>query len=136
MHRQRPVAGNDFARLLQRNDFDAVLERYELLQLQAGDAAVAAARAEILAYARRLISAGRYSLAEQLLQKFLVTAYRDVEARVLLAEAYQGQGDFLAAIDQLLRGQGLCLSPGHAAAHQRTYSIHGGRTGAVTETQA
>ena len=105
------VAGNDFARLLQRNDFDAVLERYESLQLQAGDAAVAAARAEILAHARRLISAGRHSLAEQLLQKFLLTAYRDVEARVLLAEAYQGQGDILAAIDQLYEARGYAYRP-------------------------
>ena len=106
-----PGTGGDIARPLQRNDFDAVLERYELLQLQAGDAAVAAARAEILAYARRLISEGRYSLAEQLLQKFLVTAYRDVEARVLLAEAYQGQGDFLAAIDQFYEARGYAYRP-------------------------
>jgi len=103
--------GDDITRLLQRNDFDAVLERYESLQRQAGDAAVAAARAEILAHARRLISEGRYSLAEQLLQKFLVTVYRDVEARVLLAEAYQGQGDFLAAIDQLYEARGYAYRP-------------------------
>ena len=104
-------AGDDIVRLLQRNDFDAVLERYESLQLQAGDAAVAAARAEILAHARRLISEGRYSLAEQLLEKFLLTAYRDVEARMLLAEAYQGQGDFLAAIDQLYEARGYAYRP-------------------------
>lgn len=104
-------AGDDSARLLQRNEFDAVLEHYESLQRQADDAAVAAARTEILTYARRLISEGRYRLAEQLLQQFLVSAYRDVAARVLLAEAYQGQGDLLAAIDQLYEARGYAYRP-------------------------
>ena len=73
---------DDIATLLQRNDFDAVMERYELLQGQASDTAVANARVQILALARQLIEGRRFSLAEQLLQRFLVTAYRDVEAPV------------------------------------------------------
>ena len=73
---------DDIATLLQRNDFDAVMERYELLQGQASDTAVANARVQILALARQLIEGRRFSLAEPLLQRFLVTAYRDVEAPV------------------------------------------------------
>lgn len=56
-------------------------------------------RTQILVYARRLNAERRFGLAEQLLQAFLVAAYRDVEARVLLAEAFRGQNDFHAAID-------------------------------------
>jgi clan AA aspartic protease (TIGR02281 family) len=106
-----PGHGDDLTRLLQRNDFAAVMERYESLQRQAGDAAVADARTQILAYARRLIGERRFTLAEQLLQQFLVAAYRDVEARVLLAEAFQGQDDVLAAIDQLYEARGYAYRP-------------------------
>ncbi len=106
-----PGTADDTVRLLQRNEFDAVLERYELLQRQADDTVAAAARTDILTHARRLISEGRYHLAEQLLQQFLVTAYRDVEARTLLAEAYQGQGDLRAAIDQLYEARGYAYRP-------------------------
>ncbi|MEN8107499.1 MAG: TIGR02281 family clan AA aspartic protease [Pseudomonadota bacterium] len=102
---------DDMVNLLQRNDFDAVLERYESLQLQAGEAAVADARTQILSHARRLIEDRRFSLAEQLLQRFLVAAYRDVEARVLLAAAYRGQQDFHAAIDQLYEARGYAWRP-------------------------
>jgi clan AA aspartic protease (TIGR02281 family) len=105
------ATGEGIVPLLQRNDFDAVLDRYESLQRQGGDAVVAAARADILAHARRLIGKGRYPLAEQLLQQFLLTAHRDVEARLLLAEAYQGQGDLLAAIDQLYEARGYAYRP-------------------------
>ena len=80
--------------LLQRNDFDAVMDRYEALQLQADEAAVADARIQILAHTRQLIADRRFILAEQLLQHFLVAAYRDVEARILLAAAYHGRRTF------------------------------------------
>jgi clan AA aspartic protease (TIGR02281 family) len=72
---------------------------------------VADARARILAHARQLIEGLRFSLAEQLLQGFLVTAYRDVEARILLAAAYRGQEDFQAAIDQLYEARGYAYRP-------------------------
>jgi clan AA aspartic protease (TIGR02281 family) len=101
----------DMAALLQRNDFDAVMERYEVLQRQASDTAVADARVQILAHARQLIEAHHFSPAEQLLQGFLVTAYRDVEARILLAAAYEGQQDFHAAIDQLFEAKGYAYRP-------------------------
>jgi clan AA aspartic protease (TIGR02281 family) len=106
-----PVRAVDTALLLQRSEFAAVLEQYEALQVQGDEAAVAHARARILAHARQLIVEQRFSLAEQLLQGFLVAAYRDVEARVLLAEVYQGQQDFSAAIDQLYEARGYAWRP-------------------------
>ena len=106
-----PGPVGDMANLLQRNDYEAVLERYESLQLQAGDAAVADARTQILAHARQLIEDRRFSLAEQLLQRFLVAAYHDVEARILLASAYRGQQDLHTAIDQLYEARGYAYRP-------------------------
>ncbi len=97
--------------LLQRNEFEAAVERYESMQVQADNAAVADARASILSHARGLNTGHRFGLAEQLLQRFLVAAYRDVEARVLLAEAYRGQGDFHAAIGQLYETRGYAYRP-------------------------
>ncbi len=105
------VQGDSLVRLLQGNDFDAALQRYDSLQRQADEASLAEARDQILSHARRLIAERRYSLAEQLLQQFLVAAYRDVEARLLLAEAYQGQDDLLAAIDQLYEARGYAFRP-------------------------
>jgi len=92
--------------LLQRNEFDAVVERYESEQVQVGDVAAAKARAQILSHARQLIAESRFSLAEQLLQRFLLAAYRDVEARILLAEVYLGEQNFHTAIDQLYEVRG------------------------------
>jgi len=92
--------------LLARNAFDAGVERFEALQEQAGEAMAADARNRILSHARQLVAEGRSSLAERLLQRFLVATYRDVDARVLLAEAYLAQGDSLAAIDQLYEARG------------------------------
>ncbi|HHJ16813.1 MAG TPA: TIGR02281 family clan AA aspartic protease [Gammaproteobacteria bacterium] len=106
-----PGRVDDLAGLLQRHEFEAALERYETLQLQAGEVAVAEARAKILAHARRLIAARDFSPAEQLLQLFLVAAYRDVEARILLASAYRGQEDLYAAIDQLYEAGGYAYRP-------------------------
>ena len=106
-----PGQGDKLAKLLQRNEIAAVTAHYESLQLQAGDAVVADARTQILAHARQLIADRRFSLAEQLLQQFLVIAYRDVEARVLLAAAYRGQEDFRTAIDQLYEARGYAYRP-------------------------
>lgn len=106
-----PAHGDALASLLQRNEFEAVLERYESLQVQADDMAVAAARTQILSHASLLIEKRRFSEADQLLQRFLVAAYRDVEARILLAAAYRGQEDFYAAIDQLYEARGYAYRP-------------------------
>jgi len=106
-----PGAGDELASLLQHNDVDAVLEYYESLQARAGAAAVAGARTQILSHARRLIDNRRFSVAEPLLQHFLVDAYRDVEARILLASVYRGQQDFMTAIDQLYEARGDAYRP-------------------------
>ena len=106
-----PGHGDDIVNLVQGNEFDAALERYESLQVQTDDTAVADARTQILSHARLLIADRRFSLAEQLLQLFLVADYRDVDARILLAEAYRGQEHFHAAIDQLYEARGYAYRP-------------------------
>lgn len=102
---------DDIVRLLQHNEFDAVLGRYESLRVQASDAALAEAATRILSRASELIAEHRFVLAEQLLQLYLTADYRDVEARMLLAEAYRGQQDFQAAIDQLYEARGYAWQP-------------------------
>ena len=102
---------DDIIRLLQNYEFEAAVERYESAQVQAGDVVATEARMQILSYARQLIAESRFSLAEQLLQRFLVAAYRDVEARILLAEVYLGEQDFHAAIDQFYEVRGYAYRP-------------------------
>lgn len=106
-----PVQGADITRLLQRNEFAAALERYESHRRQGDDVRLAEARTQILAYASRLISEHRFSLAEQLLQGFLLAEYRDVDARLLLAGCYQAQLDLPVAIDQLYEARGYAWQP-------------------------
>jgi clan AA aspartic protease (TIGR02281 family) len=101
----------DIVSLLQHYEFEAAVERYESLQVQLGDEVAADARAQILSHVRQLIAESRFGLAEQLLQRFLVAAYRDVEARILLAEVYLGEQDFHAAIDQLYEVRGYAYRP-------------------------
>ncbi len=101
----------DIVSLLQHYEFEAAVERYESLQVQLGDEVAAEARAQILSHVRQLIAESRFGLAEQLLQRFLVAAYRDVEARILLAEVYLGEQDFHAAIDQLYEVRGYAYRP-------------------------
>ncbi len=102
---------NDIVSLLRRNEFEAAVERYEALQVEAGDEAVAAARAQILSYARQLITKRQISLAEQLLQRFLVAEYRDVDARTLMAEVYFDEKNVHAAIDTLYEARGFAYRP-------------------------
>ena len=102
---------DDIVSLLQRNEFEAVVEHYEVIQVEMGDEAVAAARTQILSYARHLIAKHHISLAEQLLQRFLVATYRDVEARILLAEVYLDEENFHAAIDQFYEARGYAYRP-------------------------
>ncbi|MDH5436012.1 MAG: hypothetical protein OEX83_04550, partial [Gammaproteobacteria bacterium] len=103
---QAPVLADNMANMLMHNDFDAALNHYESLQVQADDMAASKARTQILSYANSLIEDHRFGLAEKLLQRFLVTAHRDVDARILLAAAYYGQKDFKVTIDQLYEAKG------------------------------
>lgn len=97
--------------LLQRNDFEATVERYESLQLQSSNEEAVEAREKILNHARQLIEQSRFIQAESLLQRFLVAAFRDVEARLLLAEVYLAQQDFNASIDQLYQVRAYAYRP-------------------------
>lgn len=105
------VPADDIAGLLMRNAYDTAVDRYESLQARSDDAAAADARTRILSHARRLIADRRFSPAEELLQRFLVAAWRDVEARILLAEAYYGRDDIHAALDQLYEARGFAYRP-------------------------
>jgi clan AA aspartic protease (TIGR02281 family) len=107
----QPAHAQDITRLLQHNAFDTALERYAALQAGLDERALADARRRILSRARELLAEGRFGPAEQLLQRFLVTGYRDVEARLLLAEAYRGQQDDIAAIDTLYEARGHAWRP-------------------------
>jgi len=92
--------------LLQQNAFEAAVEQLESLQLESDDSAAAETRTKILSHARKLLAQSRFSEAAQLLQRLLVAAFRDVEARTLLAEVYLGEQNVMAAIDQLYEARG------------------------------
>ncbi len=102
---RREVA-DPLAQLLTDNAFDAALQHYDVLQRSADEAAAQRAREQILSRARELLGANRFEAAEQLLQLYLFADYRDVEGRMLLADAYAGRNDFRAAIDTLYEARG------------------------------
>lgn len=110
---RREVAANkdDIADLLQRNEFEAVVSRYESLQDNASEVMAVNARLQILAYARELIAEQRYHSAELLLQRFMVASYRDVDAIMLLAEVYYGKKSYSLAIGQLYEARGDAAEP-------------------------
>ena len=101
----------DMANLLQGYEFEAALERYEMLLAEEEDETVAAVRAQILSFARQLIAQLHTDLAAQLLQRFLLTSHRDAEARILLAEAYLNEENIHAAIDQFYEARGYAFRP-------------------------
>jgi clan AA aspartic protease (TIGR02281 family) len=106
-----PGHEDDIVGLLQRNEFETVVERYEVLQDEVGDESVEATRAHILSFAQQLIAQRQIGLAEQLLQRFLIASYRDVEARILLAKVYLVEENFHAAIDQFYEAKGYAYRP-------------------------
>jgi clan AA aspartic protease (TIGR02281 family) len=108
---RRPEAGDTFRQLLESKAFERAMDRYEALQAQADDASVQRARVQLLEHARRLVAQADYPSAIQLLQLFLQNDYRDVEARLLLANAWQGEGDLRAAIGQLYEAKGQAWRP-------------------------
>jgi clan AA aspartic protease (TIGR02281 family) len=102
----RPERNDAIRQLLENKAFARAMERYEALQAQADDAAVQRARVLLLAHASRLIAQADYRSAIQLLQLYLQVDYRDVESRMLLADAYRGEKDLHAAIEQLYEAKG------------------------------
>lgn len=107
----RPDRVGDMAQLLERKAFALAVERYEALQGQADDTAAQRAREQLLAYARQLLAQGDYASSMQLLQRYLQADYRDVQARMLLAEVYRGRHELRAAIDQLYEAKGQAWRP-------------------------
>ena len=126
--------------LLQRSAYFEVIEQYELLQASNDASQIEQARNQILKHAQQLVNAENYVAASQLLQRFLVASYRDSEARMLLAETYSHQQDYLAAIEQLYELRGIAFKPedlerikqrSHHAAYRQAelYRKNGDNTG-------
>jgi len=107
----RPKRNDVIRQLLESKAFVRAMERYEALQAQADDAAVQRARVLLLEHAGRLIAQADYRSAIQLLQLYLQVDYRDVESRMLLADAYRGEQDLRAAVEQLYEAKGQAWRP-------------------------
>ena len=97
--------------LLQRHAYPEAVARYESWQDLADTAGMQQARAAILLHAQDLVKARDFAAAARLLQRFLLAAYRDADARLLLAEVYSGEQDYLAAIEQLYEARGAAYRP-------------------------
>lgn len=102
---------DSITQLLQRNAYAEVIDRYESLQASNDHSLMQQARTEILEHAQQQLKARNFVAAMQLLQGFLVASYRDSDARMLLAEAYLEQEDYLTAIEQLYELRGIAFRP-------------------------
>lgn len=110
--RPRPAEpAESVAQLLQRHAYPEAVTRYESLHAAADAAGMEQARAAILLHAQGLLKSRDYAAAEQLLQRFLLAAYRDTDARLLLAEVYYGQQDYLASIEALYEARAAAYRP-------------------------
>ena len=107
----RPESGDALRQLLESRAFARAVERYGALEARADDATVQRARGELLEHARRLIAQTDYPSAIHLLQLYLQIDYRDVDARLLLADALRGENDMSAAIGQLYEAKGQAWRP-------------------------
>lgn len=96
----------DLQQLLERRAFVRAVERYGALREQADETAAQTARGQLLAHAHRLNMQSDYASAIRLLQLYLQVAYRDAEARTLLAESYRANKDFRLAVEQLYEARG------------------------------
>ena len=109
-----PVLGehaDSVTQLLQRHAYPEAVARYDSLQALTDTAGMQQARAAILLHVQERVKSQDFAAAAQLLQRFLVSAYRDAEARLLLAEVYYGQQDYRAAITQLFAARGAAYRP-------------------------
>jgi clan AA aspartic protease (TIGR02281 family) len=101
-----PGRDETIRRLMENRDYARAVERYDALQARADEPTVQRARRELLDEARRLVAQAEYPDAIELLDRYLQSDYRDVEAHLLRAEAAQGAGDLRAAIGQLYEAKG------------------------------
>jgi len=99
------------SQLLQDGANTAAVDRYESCQALADEACMQQARDAVLLLAQQQIQAGDYVAAAQALQRFLLASYRDVDARLLLAEISYRQQDFRDAIEQLYEARGYAFRP-------------------------
>jgi len=102
---------NDVPRLLQDGAYTAAVERYETSLALSDEVGMQQARDAILLHVQQRIKAQDFAAATRLLERFLLAAYRDVEARLLLAEVYYGQQDYQTAIGQLYEARGYAFRP-------------------------
>lgn len=91
---------------LEKNDFQRTFEQFDILQEKANDTIVQQARSLIFSHARRLINTVDYRSARQLLNRYLLSDHRDVEARLLLAKIDLIEKDYLSAISTLYEAKG------------------------------
>ena len=106
-----PVGNDTLRQLLDNKAFARAVAQFEALQARADDAAVQHARSLLLTHAGRLNAQADYAAAIKLLRLYLQADYRDAEARMLLAEAYRGENDPRAAIEQLYEAKGQAWRP-------------------------
>ena len=97
---------DEIQQLLSAQDYEGAVELYEVLQQQADETAAQHARQQLLGHARNLLETRQFRMAEALLQRLLVATWRDVEARVLLAELAHRRGEVTAAVEQLYAARG------------------------------
>lgn len=104
MHQSDPLVV--IKQLLEKNDFQNAFEHFDVLQEQSNDTIVQQARNTIFSHALHLINTADYRLAEQLLNRYLLSSFRDVEARLLLAKIDLIEQDYLSAINMLYEAKG------------------------------
>lgn len=104
MHQSGPLVVMN--QLLEKNNFQNAFEHFDVLQEKANDTIVQQARNIIISRALHLINAADYRLAKQLLNRYLLSSFRDVEARLLLAKIDLIEKDYLSAINMLYEAKG------------------------------
>ena len=101
-----PAPADVMQQLLSSGDYESAVEYYEAMQRQADEPLVQRLRLQMITHVRELLEWQRYTAAGSLLQRLLVSAWRDVDVRILLAELDYRQGDTDAAIAQLYEARG------------------------------
>lgn len=98
--RTRPLdLPSQLSQLLQSGAHTEALDVYAAIADQYDEQTQEAARSQVLAHASSLIAARQYITAQQLLEAYLLLAYRDVDAYILLAETGLAGNEWRRAID-------------------------------------